>query len=85
MFYVLKFHKLCQNQTLIGSKYLSPYLDSVFSLFPRLFSTKIGQNQVICVTCVVDFYGDINKLISMLHVLISGDHSNNRVAERMKG
>ena len=33
------------------------------------------------ITCVIDFYGGINKLISMLHILISGQHWNNRVTE----
>ena len=91
LFYAIKLHKLCRKQTLIGSKYLSlysPYLNSIFSFFLRLIFTKSGQNQVICITCVRQFlwrsHRDVNKQMPMLHILISGHHSNNRITESDK-
>ena len=82
MFYALKFHILYRKQTLIGSKYLSPYLNSIFS--PFVFYQKWSKSSNLYNLrrrFLRRSYRDINKLISILHMLISGHHSNNRVTE----
>ena len=85
MFYALKFHKLCRKQTFIGSKYLSPYLNSMFSVFPPFVFYQNWSKSSNLYHLRHRFqwksYRDINKLISMLHILISGHHSNNWVTE----
>ena len=76
MFYAFKFHKLCRKQTLIGKIYF-------FSFPPVYFLpnwSKSSNLYDLRRRFLRRSYRDINKLISVLHILIVG-HSNNRVTE----
>ena len=69
MFCALKFHKISRKQTLNGSKYVSPYFNSFFSIFPTLILRQLFLKRR---------YRGINRPISTLQILISGLMSYNR-------
>ena len=84
IFVFCAFNKLCQKQTLIDRKYLSPYLNSIPPPPPLIFYrhwSKSSSFYHLSRQFLWRLYRDLNKLISAFHILIAGQHLNNRVTE----